>query len=152
MGYCYQGNQLCCDRCGGVGGVRKVPCPFGYCPATALCPECKRKCPEVSSKASNRVGGCEKGHLEFVRREQEAKDMLGAGKLLRCSALSAGPDRVHVLFRDMNGATTGYYMSEATYRSHPLGTNVTPEMYEAFGPLEPAPAEYEWGTSTKQVG
>jgi hypothetical protein len=152
MGYCYQGNQLVCDCCGTVGGVRKVRCPFGYCPPTAACPECRRKhSAKLSGKEAHRKVGCERLHLEFERREQEGLDMLNAGKSLRCSAMSAGPDRVHVLFRDKAGATTGYYMSDATYASHALGANVTPEMYEAFGPVEPAPSVYEWGTSSKEV-
>ena len=28
---------LCCDVCGHAGGVRRVSCRYGYCPATAMC-------------------------------------------------------------------------------------------------------------------
>ena len=45
MGYSYgytAGGRmaLSCQQCFHVGGVRKRPCPVGYCPDAALCPVC----------------------------------------------------------------------------------------------------------------
>lgn len=50
MGYGYGRNQatgrmcLACDFCGAANGETvKVRCPYGYCPATASCPRCKKE-------------------------------------------------------------------------------------------------------------
>jgi len=49
MGFCYGLNyntgryQLACDFCGKIGGVRKIPCKYGYCQAYATCPECRKE-------------------------------------------------------------------------------------------------------------
>ncbi len=42
MGYSYavKSGKLCCDLCG-KEGARKRACPHGYCPAMALCMECR---------------------------------------------------------------------------------------------------------------
>ena len=43
MGYSYSSTgKLCCDHCGSTG-ARKVKCPHGWCPSTALCTTCKAK-------------------------------------------------------------------------------------------------------------
>lgn len=62
---------------------------------------------------------------------------------VRCSAMHAGPGRVHVLFNVPNEReTVGYFMSDATYGAIPLGVTATPDDYRAHGTLEPAPASF----------
>jgi hypothetical protein len=137
MGYSYsidprtRYKALDCDVCGRPGGVRKVPCPFGYCPAIAICPACRSKHPEYTSKASHQKQGCEKRHLEFQRREAREKQLLAQGKYLRCSALGHG-DKVKVIFRG-NAGEKACLMSQEIYRAIPLGTPATVDDYKKLG-------------------
>lgn len=66
MGFCYQGKLLCCDHCGHAGGVRKMRCPFGYCPSVAFCAECRKNKKDYLSKAKHREMGCEVAHAKFI--------------------------------------------------------------------------------------
>ena len=141
MGYLYdQHNRLCCDSCGQSGGVRRCRCPYNYCPAAALCVECKKKFKERLGKQAHEQ--CRVAHEEMEKRDREAERILNSGGKLRCSALSIPQHGVHVLFRDSTGATTGFYMSSETYDAFPLGENVTPEMFQQHGQLSPAPSDF----------
>jgi hypothetical protein len=150
MGYCYEGRKLCCDICG-VAGAKKYRCPFGYCPATAACSNCRKKHTKTFGKAYHREHGCEKGHNEFVARERQQAELLQAGHYLRCSALSTGPQTVHVLFQNASGHTQGFYMPNSVYRAIPLLTSATPDDYAKHGTISPAPDTYSNGTISKQV-
>lgn len=157
MGYSYHRNwktgryNLCCDICGNAENVRKYRCPFGYCSAIAACPKCRRaqEHKHLFSKKSHLEQGCELRHQEFVQHEQERADMIDREIPVRCSALSVG-DKVHVLFRTKTG-TVGFYMDPATYHAFPLLKNVSPDDFREYGELTPAPIEYSFGGTTKQV-
>lgn len=135
MGYSYCDGKLCCDVCSRSGGVRKYRCPFGYCQATALCPDCKERHPEYLSKELHRKNGCEKNSQEFDQQEKEKADLLAQGKYVRCSALWHPPaDKVKVIFHGQTG-DKAYFMTQATYRAIPLGVNATIEDYQAKGEI-----------------
>ena len=150
MGYCYgrapSGRYaLACDNCGAVGGVRKRKCPHGYCPSAALCAGCSKSV-KASGKWTTMHACCEAAHAAFVAKEKAGAALLAAGKLLRCSALNVSRDgsKVHVLFKDKDGAYTGYYVTKETYDAIPLGTHATPEDYAAVGTLTPAPGDFNY--------
>lgn len=145
MGYSYAtsftGRKcLCCDVCENYGGVRKVRCPFDWCPKTALCPKCRRTAKTkdglpLMSKKAHRISGCFKDSLEWNARCAEKKRMENAGLFLRCSALwHEAPDRVKVIFRG-NIEEKAFFMSRETYNSIPLLLNVTPDHYRYFGDI-----------------
>lgn len=144
MGYSYCGRKLCCDMCG-QPGARKYKCPFGYCQAIALCPECAKseKGKKARSKDYHRETGCEKAAIEFLAVMNKEKVLLAQGKAVRCAALGSDHGAVHVLFKKADGTCVGYYMSKQAYDSIPLGTPATPEDYTALGRLlEPAPSDF----------
>ena len=157
MGYCYESGRngrrgrLCCDVCNKAGGVRKYPCPFGYCQPIAACRNCRRDKAREFGKEAHRENGCERMHAEFEANLRLSQSLLASGKAVRCSALSTDDGRVHVLFRKQDGTTVGHYMAHETYDAHPLGTPRTVDDYAAVGPLEPAPPEFGDGRTTKQV-
>lgn len=106
MGFCFQDGKLVCENCGAVGGVRKVPCPAGYCQADALCAPC-RKDPEVKAKLRVAHGGCAEAHARF-RAEQEAVAAVQAtGAYTFCASLYADSTRetVRCWFRNAAGDT-----------------------------------------------
>ena len=155
MGYCYTNDgQLCCDICG-AAGARKYRCPFGYCPAIAACPKCRKDRAELFGRAAHRKAGCEAGHNQFQAELDERKALLLAGLPVRCSALGGcdphGNDRVHVLFKRQDGSCEGWYMPRETYHALPLGNNTTPDDYRKHGHLEAAPDDFGSGRTTKQV-
>ena len=136
MGYCYYGRQLCCDVCGNPGGVRKHRCPFGWCPAIALCPKCKREHPEYTSKKFHREHGCEQRMVEVHQREAEEQRILKEGKLLRRSALQHKDGvgfRIKVIFRGLKDIVRAFWMAPRTYRAIALGVPATVEDYRALG-------------------
>jgi hypothetical protein len=138
MGYSYTAaGKLCCDVCDNDGGVKKYPCPFGWCQPIALCPECKAKHPEYVSKAHHRERGCERQHLEFERQKKERQDLIDAGQVVRCAALShqehPGPN-IKVIFKGKIGERA-FWMSQETYHSLPLVDNATPADYRRHGPI-----------------
>jgi len=65
MGYCYEGRKLCCDNCGVAGGVRKRKCPYGYCPAAALCNRCAKRV-KANGKWAAMHANCEAGHAKYL--------------------------------------------------------------------------------------
>lgn len=139
MGYSYDRNgRLCCDICDSSGGVRKYRCPFGYCHAIALCPKCKSEHPEYVSKEFHRKHGCDARQKELARFQQERISMQASGKFIRTSAL-LHPKRpqpnIKVIFSGANGECQGYWMTDKTYYSIPIGelNNPTPDDYCKFG-------------------
>jgi len=152
MGYIYgHDGRLACDYCGATGGVRKHRCPFGWCQAYAACPACRKKHARHFTKATHRARGCEQKHLELEAERERERELLAAGEAARCSALQAGEGRVHVLFKRADGTTTGFYMSQPTYRSLPLVEPFTPDDYRQHGELEAAPPTFHGGATTKQI-
>jgi len=131
MGFCYSGRKLVCDLCG-TAGARKVPCPFGYCPSTAVCPAC-RKDPAKSAKlakAHHAARGCEAGMARVRAESAKRAALLAAGHWLRVAAFGPRGD-VKVTFRNAAGAERSVMMAPAVYDAFPLGAPVTLADYEA---------------------
>ena len=141
MGYCYtKSGSLVCDLCGRPGGIKRR-CPFGWCPPCAACDSCHKEHAASFGAANHRKHGCEEASCKFHEREQLEKDLLAAGKHVRCSAMST-PHGVHVLFRNAANETIGYYMDQSVYNSYSLGVPTTPEDYASNGQLVIAPNDY----------
>lgn len=137
MGYGYDlKNRLSCDSCGACGNTRKIPCPFGYCPAPALCPECKTKYADTLKKEWHRKRKCDLGMLRHDLSNQEALCLLHTGHYLRCAALSHG-DKVKVIFRGLSDEKA-VFMAPETYDAFPLLKNVTLEDYAKIGTVTDA--------------
>jgi len=149
MGYSIDAltGRLCCDNCPNYTGVRRVRCPWNYCPAAALCPDCRKVVPYGSRKPANVAKyhpTCEAASASYkAEREREAA-LLASGAAVRCSALGGRDGRVHVLFKRRDGSREGRYMSHATYDAIPLRTPATIEDYAKLGALEPAPVDFHW--------
>lgn len=137
MGYSLDSQgRLCCDYCGHSGGVVKVRCPFGYCPAPAVCPTCRKTHAADFTVATHRERGCERNHLRLQARMAEAARMIQEGRLLR-KAASTVPSGVKVLFEGQTERLC-YIMAPETYDAIPLLVNATPEDYQRFGSLTKA--------------
>ena len=133
MGYSYDmQNRLCCDTCNAVGGVRKIKCPFGYCPALAMCPTCRKDKANLMSEAHHKENGCEVGHARSIIREYEWKKMLEAGRYLRSSALAHGDYMVKVYFTHKDKPVC-WWMNRQTYDAIPLLRIATIEDYKEYG-------------------
>lgn len=145
MGYCYtRSGALVCDSCNASGGVKKVSCPVGYCPPPALCAACKKKhADKLTLKAHE---SCVVAKAEMILREKKRVELMASGKPVRCAALATNDNRVHVLFakEPTQAECVGYFMSHEAYDAIPLLENATPEDYAKFGPLEPAPEEFNF--------
>lgn len=142
MGYSYDlSGRLCCDACPVSNGVRKVHCPFGYCPATALCKECRKTHKDKLSKAHHRERGCEKSHLAFQAEQDAEKAHHAAGTytLKAAVGLFDGTGRVCVTFWLGTGETfRDYIMHEDVYdkRDTFQGTP-TLSFFQAIGEVKP---------------
>lgn len=85
MGYCYSGNKLVCDGCGGTGGVRKRTCPckvtfrnrdgstgsLPYCSPPALCSGCLKRLggsAKIHAECAEGAARSQKEHDERARR------------------------------------------------------------------------------------
>lgn len=137
MGYSYtMSGALCCDNCGKSGRVKKIPCPHGSCPSAALCPKCQKT---VTIPHTH----CAAFAADMRAREAREAEIVATGGALRCSAMQAGPGRVHVLFRTSTG-TVGYYMTDAAYKAIPLLHPATPDDYRQHCELTTAPPNYNW--------
>ena len=145
-------SKLHCDKCDCSGGVRKRPCPFGWCPPCALCPACYREIRSTGGFSKQTHGGCAMQQAAFRLEKIREQELLNEGRAVRCSALSVEGGRVQVLFRLKDGTTIGRFMSGECYNAIPLMKVATPEDYEALGigEIDIAPGEYQWGT-TKRV-
>jgi hypothetical protein len=136
MGFCYDyRNRLCCDACDEAGGVRKRPCPFGYCGPAALCKACYAKHRAEFTKAAHEH--CRKASEECKARWAREESMIAAGQLIRCAALQQDDGLVKVWFKGRNDSKVIYFMEPATYAAFPLGEIATPEDYRQRGILIP---------------
>lgn len=135
MGFCYDfGGLLCCDLCNSSGGVRKKPCPYGYCQKTAYCPACWAK--ENHAERLKRHAPCKIAEADYQERQQEKERLLRAGFYLRTAALTMDSGRVKVIFRDGTGAERAFFMSHSAYDAVPIGFNAVIEDYLALEQLQ----------------
>jgi hypothetical protein len=139
MGAVYYKGKLACDRCGRVGGTKRQKCPHNYCPSVALCPGCKGENPHINSEENHAV--CKMLHAKMVATHQKEEELRNAGKCVRQSAMMKEGKGVQVIFVG-NKQCLGFYMAAETYRAIPLENPATPEDYEKFGKLEPAPINF----------
>ena len=127
MGYSYDSQgRLCCDVCSNSGAVRKYRCPFGYCPAIALCPTCRKTHAHYVSKKTHREHGCEEQSRIFDQHEQEKAQMMASGKFVRCAALGHSDRENKVIFRGKDNEEKAYWMSPETYKAIPLFCQCNP--------------------------
>lgn len=137
MGYCYQAGRLCCDICGKAGGVRKLRCPHGYCPAVACCDRdlCRDKL--SAHRKTHCKTACKRGHEEHVKTQADHDAKLAAGLFLRCAAVGINDGVVKVWFKGAGGAERVRYMAKATYGVFPIGwsiaANVTEDDFKRHG-------------------
>ncbi len=132
MGFCYTSSgKLCCDICG-EAGARKKPCPAGYCQAYACCTgeACKAKLKE--HRRTHCAVHCVAASREFKRMLAERAELLAAGRLIRCAAVTEGHG-VKVWFESKEHRDHVRYMASATYRAFDILDNVTLEQFEAVG-------------------
>lgn len=154
MGTCWEGKRMVCDFCSRApGGVRKVRCPFGYCPSVAACADCRKSRKDKLGRAFHVGAGCDQKHAAYVAQEKERENLLATGRKVRSAAVSAkvdGFDVVKVWFRGFaflgEGCKLGlidheFYMAPETYSALPLGKNATIEDYMAHGMVLPAPGK-----------
>lgn len=83
-----------------------------------------------------------------IRKERaQARARRGPVGPLRCAALAVDHPSgrtVHVLFRNPDGTTIGYYMAPATYHALTLLKPATPDDFRKRGALTPAPSEFQY--------
>lgn len=150
MGYCYDNaGKLVCDICGAVP-ARKIPCPFGYCPAIAACEKCRKDHSELFSPGYHRLHGCEESHRKFQEQEEKRKQLIRDGFFVRCSAKRMGDGWVLVLFEGRDGSK-GFYMRPEHYDKISLGEIATIEDFLTVseGNMIEGPSTYEGGGITK---
>jgi len=143
MGYVYEKDIktgrsiLCCDNCGKSGGVKKFKCPFGWCQARALCPECTKELKPKSKeyRAKHRAKGCETAEKRFQDEKELRASLLASGKWIRKAAVGVD-EGVKVWFSRQDGSELEAIMSRETYRSIPLITPATLEDYRSNGEVE----------------
>ena len=143
MGYTYtRAGGLCCDNCGTSGGVRKVPCPHGWCPSTALCKDCRTKLkPTMHTWHIN----CAANSAKATAASEDRLRKHAAGMPTLCSGLLT-KDRsvVHALF-EIGNTVIGYYMPRTDYdRRNDLPPYPTPDDFKAFTTLTPAPSSFNF--------
>ena len=136
MGYSYtMDGKLCCDHCG-EAGAKKIPCPVGYCPATALCPTC-RKNPEIKRQvAEHHQKLCVPAAARYAKEQEHRELVLKTGAFIRTAALGhhiGGGYHIKVAFKNGAGAEKCYWMDELTYHAFPLGETFTVEDYQQRG-------------------
>lgn len=143
MGYIYtQDKKLCCDICG-KPVARKRKCPFGWCQAYAICPDCWKK-PEVKKAMSKEAHAtCKTSSDEYTAREQQKMYLYSKGEFVRCSAITRDDiERFNVEVTFRNGDYAGcqhkkVLMEKETYHSIPLLVVATIEDYEKKGLVIP---------------
>lgn len=99
MGYCYTivggARLLVCDNCDAHGGVCKVACKYGYCPANALCAAC-RKDPALKARVADYCEtNCKAASERMAAVAAAEAAALKAGELIFCSALGMTIDGVY---------------------------------------------------------
>lgn len=138
MGYSYSmEGRLCCDACPAERGVRKRKCPYGYCPAPAVCKACWESGERERSARYHKEAGCKESHEAYQAKEAACQALLAAGKAVRSAAVGLfdGTGMVKVWFKKVDGSEEVYLMHEAVYEAHALGENTTPEDYAKHGTL-----------------
>ena len=139
MGYCYGINpltgrqNLACDECGRIGGVRKRRCTYGYCSATALCKECYNKLKNELKQYHETH--CKQAAKEYEERKTLEQRMLEEGKYLLCCALAHG-NRTKAIFRNIEHKEISYFMDNKTYNAIEHYTPRTPDDYHRIAPIE----------------
>lgn len=124
MGYSFESrggrSLLCCDSCGTAGGVRKVPCPAGYCPAVALCAGCRKDPVKKARLAAMHVENDCKGASErFAAKLAAEAAVLATGAYAFCAALNVsgtGGEKVAMTFRNQDGDTKTMIAGVAVYQ------------------------------------
>jgi hypothetical protein len=149
MGYSYtMSGALCCDGCSASKGVKKVPCPHGWCQPAALCAACRTKAKGDLFAGTPRSthAGCAAASAAFKARQAQESALIVSGADVRCSAMIARHDRTltHVLFRNAREETVGWYMPREVYAAIPTFQPATPDDYRQHGELTPAPSSYSW--------
>ena len=135
MGYSYDSltGRLCCDNCSNYTGVRKVRCPYNYCPAVALCPTCRAN-PKV--KADNKKyhleAGCKESHEQFVANENQRLSLYEQGIPVRKSALGLDDGTVKVWFESSQGEVIRI-MPQEVYRAVSIMDVATLADFEKLG-------------------
>lgn len=140
MGFCYGVYGLCCDFCGISGhGTRKISCPYGYCQAWAVCPDCKKKKLHLYSSCTpekkTHKEVCKPLHLRFIRIEKAKQAIIESGHFLRVAALSHG-DMCKVIFRGKDKQEKAFWMTNKLYESTSYGRLATIETYQKLGIIE----------------
>lgn len=152
MGYCYgigpSGREvLACDICGAAqGDSRKVPCPFGWCPATAACGKCRAD-PAVRAKylarKVHRDQGCEESSLADKAKRAETTRRLLAGEELRSSATALDEGLTQVVFANaFQGRYVWVLMAPETYRAFRYDVDCTVEDFARHGRVVRGPVGY----------
>ena len=156
---CYCHNRLCCDECGSCDGtVRRVRCPWNYCPRFSLCASCRTRSGKFflrvgrlpQSKEEHRAHGCEEGHRRFEAERQHERDLVAAGFYLRHSAMNTdatdpatGERIVQVVFGAAPWGTVGperwTLMRATTYEAEGVGRVATVEDFARIGPVRRRP-------------
>jgi len=95
-------------------------CPHGWCQRYYLCDNCWNKLKATWSELSH-------------KREEEERELINSGKLLRVAALSHG-EKVKVIFRG-NKTEKAFWMNPETYHSIPLMQPATIEDFQLKGIL-----------------
>jgi len=139
MGWTFERNyrtgrmMLCCDDCGKSGGVRKFPCPFGWCQAYAFCPECakKHKPKSAAYRERHRAAGCEKAAKRSQYEHELRESLMASGKWVRKAAVNHDGG-VKVWFKRGDEEKQAM-MSKETYRAIPLITPATIDDYRLLG-------------------
>jgi hypothetical protein len=124
MGYCYEwkggSRLLCCDVCGTSGGVRKVRCPAGYCPAVAMCEACRKDPAKMAElKAYHVEADCAGNSARFDAERAAVAALQAAGEYVFCaSSYEDGSDRTQVRcwFRKTDGEPTKVLVVSAALR------------------------------------
>ena len=130
MGYVYQGRKLCCDLCG-TSGATKVRCPYGYCPACAACPDCKRtRKVDVFSREAH--ADCAVAMIAVRAESERVTAALAEGHWVRKAAVNH-EGAVKVWFDNGAGERLAVRMPSAVYAAMPCGSLATLADYERIG-------------------
>ena len=129
MGYCYEGNKLCCDKCGAAGYVRKRPCPSGYCQAMALCKTCNAEI-RKDGRWKGAHAHCSVASAKYKAERALEQHLLDEGRWLRKAAVGTDDGRVKVWFRNKDGEEKLGFMHPQVYKALGYQDAKTWEDYE----------------------
>jgi hypothetical protein len=121
MGYCYEirggSRLLCCDVCGTAGGVRKIRCPYGYCPATALCARCRKNETVKAQMKLHCETNCKAAAEAYDAREKATAILLAAGEMVFCTATGKPGNEVAMGFRGETGEVAYLTVDRSIYEA-----------------------------------